>query len=194
MGPWPRTTQTSPGFGATARMPFRHVFTGSTKLACSKRHALVRDLLNAALYDPVHDAYILRESAARRFKSRSDTDFLVYRALREQIVLTVKALTARNVMKHDHTITGLETLITPSPTAATVPAVSCRINTRWRQKHRKRSSSDPVGQMPQVSDANQNFARVDVWDGNLLYDNGARAAINGGGHCSFLCGPSERSL
>ena len=63
------------------------------------------NFFDAVLDDPVHDADVLRESAACRFISRRDADFLVNRALGIQLALAIKTLAARNVVKDDDTVT-----------------------------------------------------------------------------------------
>src|SRR5579884_253783 len=62
------------------------------------------DLLHPAFHDPVHHAYELGETAARGLESRRDSDLLVHRALRVQLVPAVEAAQARDVMERDHSI------------------------------------------------------------------------------------------
>ena len=72
-----------------------------------KRNA-VRNLLDAMLDDPVHDADVLRESSTRGLEARGDADLLIDRALRVQLALAEEASAARNVVEDDDAVAGFE--------------------------------------------------------------------------------------
>ena len=106
-GPCPITSTVSPGATRALRTAFRQVFTGSTNVASSnvtsggKRN-------HSALDDPRHRANVLGEAAAVRIEAGGQPDFLVARALREELALAIEAVAARNVMKADDAVAGLE--------------------------------------------------------------------------------------
>src|SRR5450755_3085049 len=65
-----------------------------------------RNFFNAVLDDPVHNAHVLREAAAGRFKSRCHTHLLIDRALGIKLSLAVEAVLARNMVKNHYAIAG----------------------------------------------------------------------------------------
>src|SRR5689334_12176267 len=69
---------------------------------------VIGDALDAGFHDPVHHPDVLREAAAGGLKAGRDPNFLVCRALRIYLTLAIEALSARDVMKGDHTIAALE--------------------------------------------------------------------------------------
>ena len=73
--------------------------------------------------DKVQDANVLGKAAARRFESGSCASLLVERALRGSVFAAVVAFAAGNVVEAHHAVADGE-LVTPSPTAATTPAIS----------------------------------------------------------------------
>ena len=104
MGPWPITTAVSSG---CARALYHRLQTSVyrfDKTGAFERNT-VRNSFHTVLDDPVHNPYILRETAAGRLKSGSDPDFLVDRTLRVEFPLAVEAVPARNVVKHDYAVT-----------------------------------------------------------------------------------------
>ena len=84
----------------------------------------IGNLFDAALDDPVHGAHVLGETASGGFIPGRDADFLVDRALGVEFAPAIEALRARNVMENDDAVAGAKR-VTPTPTAATMPAVSC---------------------------------------------------------------------
>ena len=81
IGPCPITTTKSSGCGIALD---HRLQTGVQRLhqgGALERDA-VRDLLHAALHNPVHHPHVLGKAAARRFESRGDSHFLINRALR----------------------------------------------------------------------------------------------------------------
>ena len=103
IGPWPSTTTTSSGL----RIALHHGFQAGIQ-RLHQRGALERDavgnLLHAASHNPVHDAHVLREAAARGLESRRDPHFLIDRALRVQLALAVETIQAGNVMEGNDAI------------------------------------------------------------------------------------------
>ena len=101
------TRTLSPAESCRVSIPFMQVFTGSTKQACSNetpsgmRTVPCRD-------NPVHDADIFGESAARRLESGRAADFLVSLALGKSLVAAVVTLATGDVMEHHDAIARLE--------------------------------------------------------------------------------------
>src|SRR5215471_3028906 len=60
---------------------------------------------NSPVYHVGHHAYVFRETASIRIEPRRNARLLVNRALRKQLSFAIKAVTARNVVKADHSIT-----------------------------------------------------------------------------------------
>jgi hypothetical protein len=56
---------------------------------------------HSSVNDPRHNADVLCEPSAVGLESRSNANLLVLRTLREQLTLTVKACTTRNMVKAD---------------------------------------------------------------------------------------------
>ena len=85
----------------------------------------VRNFLDAASDDPIHDANILRKAAAGGLEARSHANFLVYRDTGHRV-----SGRSKNNSQHGmwwnaiDPIAGLVARRRPSPTAATTPAVS----------------------------------------------------------------------
>ncbi len=108
IGPWPITSTVSSGAEIQRFTPFRTVFTGSTKAACSKgtpsgiaHHAAPGNY-------PVHDADVLGKPAAGGLKARRDADLLIELALRRSLLAAVVALAAGHVMEDHDALANLE--------------------------------------------------------------------------------------
>jgi hypothetical protein len=66
----------------------------------------VWDTYGTVLNDPVHDANVLGETAARRLESGGTADFLVGRALGKSLILTVETLSTRNMVEDHDAVAG----------------------------------------------------------------------------------------
>lgn len=62
------------------------------------------NFFDAAPYDPIHDADVLRETSASRLVTGGDADLLINRALSIKPMPAVETIQARNVMKDDDAI------------------------------------------------------------------------------------------
>src|SRR5271163_2813836 len=93
------------------RVQLDHAFqtgvNGFYKAGAIKRYA-IRDFLNAAPDNPIHDTNVLRKSAACRLISRCYADFFINRALSVQLVAAVETFETRNMVEDDDAIAGRE--------------------------------------------------------------------------------------
>ena len=105
MGPWPSTTTTSSGLRIQLHHALETGIDGLDEAGAIERNAL-RDFFHAAPDDPVHDANVLRKSAAGRLISRRYADLFINRALGVQFVAAVEAFQARNMVEDDHAVAG----------------------------------------------------------------------------------------
>jgi hypothetical protein len=88
---------------------------------------------HSSLDNPIHYTHILGKSASGGLESGSDADPLIYSALGVKLSRAIEAVTARNVVKHNHAVAGP---VFPDARAALRynPGGLVTVNARRRQK------------------------------------------------------------
>jgi hypothetical protein len=135
---------------------------------------------DAALDNPIHHSYVLREPAAGRLKSGSNTDLSVKGALCVILTAAIKAASTRDVVEHYHSIPNFVS-IDALPNFGDDASDLMPVNSRRRQEIMfdffeisvaNTASFDTYKQLPEIQ----------LRSGYLFDRNSARTPINGSPH------------
>lgn len=144
-----------------------------------KRNAM-GNLLDATLDNPIHDADILRKSAAGRFKTGSHAHLFINRALGVKFALAVEAFTAGDVMEDNDAVAGFD---------ARDPGSDTGHYTRGLVSVNAWGSEQVVFDLLEIGmadaagfDADKDFAGTDFGGADGIDRNEGVAAIDGGLH------------
>lgn len=141
------------------------------------------------LNDPVHDANVLGETAARRLETGGTADFLVGRALSKSLILTVETLSTRNVVEDHDAVAGAvvtDTLAHGGDDAGGFVSEDARSGVRAGGNFLEVGAANAAG-----VDADEEFSGTDGGDGDSFEADVVYAAINGGLHgCGDRAGVS----
>ncbi len=136
----------------------------------------VRNLFHAVFDDPIHNAHVLRKTAAGRFKSRGHADLFVDRALRVQFTLAIETFRQGMWWKTTTRSPGAKRR-TWLPSAHYNPGSLMSIDAWGGQK--VVFDFLKVGMADSASfDANQHLAGTDFGNGDLLHRDDTLAFVH----------------